>query len=43
MARATQPKEEVEGALRHAESNDWRVEVGGAHAWELHDAQQTSS
>ena len=25
--------EEVEAALRHAETHGWRVTVGGAHAW----------
>ena len=33
MARATHPKKEVDHALKHAEANGWRVEVGGAHAW----------
>ena len=33
VARARHPKKEVEEALRHAESNGWRVEVGGSHAW----------
>lgn len=33
MVRAIHPKKEVEAALKHAESNEWRVEVGGAHAW----------
>jgi hypothetical protein len=33
MARTSHPKKEVEGALRHAEENGWRIEVGGAHAW----------
>jgi hypothetical protein len=33
MARTTHPKKEVEAALRHAEANGWRVEVGGSHAW----------
>ncbi len=33
MARATHPKKEVEEALRYAEDNKWRVELGGAHAW----------
>lgn len=33
MARAGHPKKEVEEALKHAEANGWRVEVGGSHAW----------
>jgi hypothetical protein len=26
-------KKEIEEALRYAETNGWRVEVGGSHAW----------
>lgn len=33
MARSPHPKKEVEDALRHAEQNGWRIEVGGGHAW----------
>jgi len=33
MARSSHPKKEVEDALRHAEGQGWRVEVGGSHAW----------
>lgn len=33
MARSPHPKKEVEEALRHAEGQGWRVEVGGSHAW----------
>ena len=33
MARKAHPKKEVEDALQHAEANNWRVEIGGAHAW----------
>lgn len=33
MQRGKHPKKEVEQALRYAESQGWRVEVGGAHAW----------
>lgn len=34
MARKTKhPCKEIEGALRHAESLGWRIEMGGAHAW----------
>jgi hypothetical protein len=33
MTRASHPKKEVEQAIRYAEGNGWRVEVGGSHAW----------
>ena len=33
MARSPHPKKEIEAALRHAESQGWRVETGGSHAW----------
>lgn len=33
MARKSHPKSDIEAALSYAESRDWRVEVGGAHAW----------
>jgi hypothetical protein len=33
MGRARHSKKEVEEALRYAEANRWRVEVGGSHAW----------
>ena len=33
MVRPSHPKKEVEEALRHAEGQGWRVEVGGSHAW----------
>ena len=33
MGRARHPKKEVEEAIRHAEANGWRVEMGGSHAW----------
>lgn len=33
MARSPHPKKEVDEALRHAEGQGWRVEVGGSHAW----------
>ena len=32
MARSPHPKKEVEEALRYAEGQGWRVEVGGSHA-----------
>ncbi|MCM2568797.1 MULTISPECIES: hypothetical protein [Janthinobacterium] len=33
MARSPHPKKDIEAALRHAENQGWRVEVGGSHAW----------
>jgi hypothetical protein len=33
MPRAKHPKKEVEEAVAYAESEGWRVEVGGGHAW----------
>ncbi|HKS11403.1 MAG TPA: hypothetical protein VJS90_00040 [Pseudomonas sp.] len=33
MSRPCHPKKEVEQALRHAESEGWRVETGGSHCW----------
>ena len=33
MPRKSHPKQEIEDALRYAESHGWRVEVGGSHAW----------
>ncbi len=33
MARPAHPKKEIEEALRHAEGQGWRIEVGGSHAW----------
>ncbi len=33
MARRSHPSQTIEGALRHAELNGWRVVVGGGHAW----------
>jgi len=33
MARRLHPKRDVERALRHAESQGWRIECGGSHAW----------
>jgi len=32
MGRTKHPKKEVEEALRHAEEQGWRIEVGGSHA-----------
>ena len=33
MPRTAHPKKELEQAIRYAETNGWRVEVGGSHAW----------
>lgn len=33
MTRPRHSKKEVEEAIRYAEQNNWRVEVGGSHAW----------
>ena len=33
MLRRSHSKSEIEAALRYAEQNGWRVDVGGAHAW----------
>lgn len=33
MGRRSHSKPEIEVALKYAEQNGWRVDVGGAHAW----------
>ncbi|ROL72509.1 hypothetical protein BK634_07035 [Pseudomonas chlororaphis] len=33
MARARHPQQDIEMALRYAEWQGWRIEVGGAHGW----------
>lgn len=33
MARIRHARKEVEEALKHAERQGWRVQVGGSHAW----------
>lgn len=33
MDRRSHPKAEIEAALKHAEKNNWRITVGGSHAW----------
>lgn len=33
MSRTAHSKKEIEEALRYAESQGWRVETGGSHAW----------
>jgi hypothetical protein len=34
IPRNKHPKKEIEQALAYAESRGWRLEIGGAHAWE---------
>jgi hypothetical protein len=33
MDRPSHPDKEVEAALRYAQSQGWRIEAGGGHAW----------
>ena len=33
MPRPRHPNKEIEAALKYAEARDWRIQVGGAHAW----------
>lgn len=33
MARRSHSKPEIEAALKYAEANGWRVDLGGSHAW----------
>ncbi len=33
MSRTKHPKQEVEVALKYAEEQGWRIEIGGSHAW----------
>ena len=33
MSRPSHAKKEVEQALRHAESQGWKIVVGGGHCW----------
>jgi hypothetical protein len=33
MSRRSHPHSEIEAALKHAEDNGWRVDVGGGHCW----------
>jgi hypothetical protein len=33
LKRAKHPSKEIEAALRFAESEKWRVDAGGSHAW----------
>ena len=33
MTRPSHTKKEAEDALKHAERQGWRIEVGGSHAW----------
>lgn len=31
--RKKHPNKEIEKALQYAEEHEWRIEVGGSHAW----------
>jgi len=33
MTRRRHPKKEIEDAIRYAEQHNWRIEIGGGHAW----------
>ncbi|WP_213989960.1 hypothetical protein [Sodalis sp. dw_96] len=33
MTRPSHSRKEVEEALRYAEEQHWRIDVGGSHAW----------
>ncbi len=33
VPRKKHPKSEIEKALQYAEEHEWRIEVGGSHAW----------
>jgi hypothetical protein len=33
MARKPHPKAEIEAALKYAEEQGWRIDIGGSHAW----------
>ena len=33
MVRAAHPNKDIEAALRYAQANGWRIELGGSHAW----------
>jgi hypothetical protein len=33
MSRRSHPKSEIESALKYAEQNGWRIELGGSPAW----------
>lgn len=33
MARPKHPLKEIEQSLSYAESQGWRIEIGGGHAW----------
>jgi len=37
MTRRSHPKQDIESALRYAEQHNWRITVGGAHAWGKED------
>ena len=33
MTRRSHPKQDIESALKYAEQHNWRITVGGGHAW----------
>jgi hypothetical protein len=33
MSRRSHPHSDIEDALKYAEENGWRVDVGGGHCW----------
>jgi hypothetical protein len=33
MRRSRHPDKDVERAIQYSETNGWRIEVGGGHAW----------
>jgi hypothetical protein len=33
MSRRSHPHPDIEDALKYAEENGWRVDVGGGHCW----------
>lgn len=33
MARRSHSNPEIEAALKYAEANGWRIDLGGSHAW----------
>jgi hypothetical protein len=33
MSRRSHPHSDIEDALKYAEENGWRIDVGGGHCW----------
>lgn len=33
MSRRSHPDSDIEDALKYAEKNGWRIDVGGGHCW----------